>query len=122
MTIDQQPILLFTLFHHEVYHCNDSFYQTKHLSQLRSREIKSISVTDIADKIYKKAIKDLRDGNFVDKDISLTLTGGMDSRVILACLLKAGIKPNCFTFGTDRSEERRVGEEWRCQRVCDWMR
>lgn len=105
MTIDQQPILLFTLFHHEVYHCNDSFYQTKHLSQLRSREIKSISVTDIADKIYKKAIKDLRDGNFVDKDISLTLTGGMDSRVILACLLKAGIKPNCFTFGTDNARD-----------------
>lgn len=31
--------------------------------------------------------------------ISTTLTGGRDTRSILAALLKIGIKPHCFTFG-----------------------
>ncbi|MFI3265794.1 MAG: hypothetical protein R3Y15_01415 [Rikenellaceae bacterium] len=34
-----------------------------------------------------------------DSDIALTLTGGMDSRLILAALLRAGLKPKCLTFG-----------------------
>ena len=37
--------------------------------------------------------------------VSLTLTGGKDSRTILAALLAGGITPNTFTYGSDLSAD-----------------
>ncbi len=43
---------------------------------------------------------------FFDTDaVTMTLTGGGDTRAILAALLSLGIRPNCFTFGSSRSRD-----------------
>ncbi len=39
------------------------------------------------------------------KNVSLTLTGGKDSRTILASLLHNGIRPFTFTYGSDQSSD-----------------
>jgi len=48
------------------------------------------------------------------KNISLTLTGGRDTRSILAALLHLGVSPHCFTFGypsgTDVVTARKVSQ------------
>ena len=94
---------LFTLFHHDVSSVDDdSYYNT---NELYSKTIRPINqknlIKNIADSLYEIVTENLLDHN--DSQISLTLTGGMDSRIILACLLKAGIKPNCFTYGCHKA-------------------
>lgn len=42
-------------------------------------------------------------GYFKPKDITMTLTGGNDSRTILAALLNNGVSPRAFTFGNPES-------------------
>lgn len=43
---------------------------------------------------------------FFDTDsVAMTLTGGGDTRAILAALMNLGVKPNCFTFGSPRSRD-----------------
>lgn len=88
---------LFSLFHHDVKH-HDQFL-TFDTSQLlnKAKKDSKFEIKDLSDTIYSIVASNI--DKFNDKEISLTLTGGMDSRVILACLLKAGIKPNCLTFG-----------------------
>jgi len=68
-----------------------------------TKETHKYQVQDIAE-VINQIVKRKADG-FKDTEISLTLTGGMDSRVILAALLKAGIKPNCMTFGDPRTTD-----------------
>jgi len=96
-------IALFSLFHHDVFYENETFdYKTNVLEEL-SKENTSVSYEDIAENllnIIKKNIQNIP----LDK-ISLTLTGGMDSRIILACLLKLGIKPNCLTYGDSLAKD-----------------
>ena len=86
---------IFSLFHHDLStSSNIANYNAQRLLNL------SISQEDfyaIADTINKIVLVGVKSGS--NKNISLTLTGGMDSRLILACLLKLGIKPNCSTYG-----------------------
>lgn len=65
--------------------------------ELAEFERQNLSFDNFADKITH-ITKGYLDYIGSDK-ISMTLTGGMDSRTILALLLKLGYKPNTFTFG-----------------------
>lgn len=88
---------LFSLFHHDIDFKDDHiFFNTMDLYEKTTRA-HNLTIEDVADSIYGIITDHIE--NFGDSQISLTLTGGMDSRVILACLLKAGVKPNCLTFG-----------------------
>lgn len=111
---DEYFFPLFSLFHHNVYHSDNIFsFNTNRLVQ----EIKNNSKTDIhflAKVIYDTVVINLN--NYHDEEVSLTLTGGIDSRLILACLLKAGVKPNCFTYGSAESLDiimaKRIAEKY----------
>lgn len=105
---------VFTLFHHDV------DYKNKHLS-FDTQELLSMSlipaertIKDIADTIYKIVTDNLADKT--NAEISITLTGGLDSRVILACLLKANVRPNCLTFGNPNASDihfaRKLAQEF----------
>ena len=96
----------FSLFHHVVETQDQSFYvDTKQILNEINTSV-DLGIKDLAETIYQVVNKPLENiENVKDQEVSLTLTGGMDSRVILACLLKAGIKPNCFSFGTDQSKD-----------------
>ncbi|MCC5918093.1 MAG: hypothetical protein JJU02_12295 [Cryomorphaceae bacterium] len=45
------------------------------------------------------------------KDITITITGGNDSRMILASLYNLGLKPKLFTFGNPKSFDGIIAEE-----------
>ena len=98
---DQISLSLFTLFHHDV-----SFSSTKGLLGTdilfdfvkRGDHITKIDLINTLNQIITEHVK-----GFAEREVSITITGGMDSRVILACLLKAGLKPNCFTYGNPNS-------------------
>ena len=51
---------------------------------------------------WKSIIKQYTD-YLKPKALSMTLTGGIDSRMILSAFLNLGIKPNAFTFGNPHS-------------------
>lgn len=88
---------LFSLFHHDLTFQSRIFdFDTLRLHQLSKSPPKN-SIENIADTLYSIITEHIE--GLKDSDISMTLTGGMDSRVILACLLKAGIKPNCMAYG-----------------------
>ena len=94
---------LFSLFHHNLLFQDKSLsFDTKDLYQNAVKPGKH-SVQDLADKLYNIVGDAI--SNCTDSQISLTLTGGMDSRVILSCLLKAGIKPNCLTYGHSKAKD-----------------
>lgn len=94
---------LFTLFHHNISYQNHFFdFDTEKLLQL-SRNPSETGIKQIA-KLFTSIIK-AKISDYNDNQISLTLTGGMDSRIILAVLLKEGIKPNCLTFGNPNTHD-----------------
>ena len=92
---------IFSLFHHNISSQNKGNIFSFPEVNLNSRE-KKIDLHDIASTL-KEIIKS--NSHKRDSDISLTITGGMDSRLILSCLLKAGIKPNCFTYGNPNTSD-----------------
>lgn len=94
---------IFSLFHHNVNSCCDiSTFDTENLLNI-SKNSPEYEIADLANIIYKIVIDNI--SHFKDSEISLTLTGGMDSRLILACLLKAGVKPNCLVYGNIQSKD-----------------
>jgi hypothetical protein len=94
---------VFTIFHHDVNYKDECYlFETDDLLARSLRPAKR-SIREIADVLFRIVTDNL--SGITDSDVSLTLTGGMDSRVILACLLKAGIKPNCITFGNPHARD-----------------
>lgn len=72
-------------------------------SSLLNRKIEKYPFEDIAFKwldIIKSYVDYLK-----PREITMTLTGGNDSRMVLAGLLANGIKPNAFTFGNPLSSD-----------------
>jgi hypothetical protein len=76
----------------------DSYWKCEELLNL---EINQVSYDDFAEK-FIRIIKSYIDYLNPDK-ISLTLTGGLDSRAILVALLHLGVKPELFTYGNPYS-------------------
>lgn len=94
---------LFSLFHHNIYYQHHSFdYDAERLFQVSKKSCTN-NIKDIADTIFTIVTEKIAQAK--DEEVSFTLTGGMDSRVILACLLKAGIKPNCVTYGNPQAKD-----------------
>lgn len=102
MKFTTNNIALFSVFHHDVFYQNENQINTQKLYDLTKKQ-QNISVEEIAEIIVTNISNAI--DCFTDNEISITLTGGMDSRVILACLLKLGIKPNCLTFGSPKSAD-----------------
>lgn len=68
---------------------------------LLNMDARNTSIAELAD-FWRQNV-----GRYVEylnpSALTMTLTGGMDSRMILAALLSLGIRPNAFTFGDPRS-------------------
>jgi len=94
---------LFSLFHHDLSGHDESLVFDTGDLRVKSQKPEQYSIGELADVIFKQVTDNISDKK--DSEISLTLTGGMDSRVILACLLKAGIKPNCLTYGNPGAKD-----------------
>ncbi|MBN1183886.1 MAG: hypothetical protein JXB49_16455 [Bacteroidales bacterium] len=101
--ISTDDAILFTLFHHDINSKNDYLNFDSHkLLQLTQGET-SNDIKEISRSISSVITKNIN--GLKDSEISVTLTGGLDSRLILAALLKLGIKPNCLTYGNSRSAD-----------------
>lgn len=97
-------IFLFTLFHHDLSFTDGTMkFDVSHLYELSIKKTADVSIKQLADTLSGIVLRNIE--GLSDRDISLTLTGGMDSRLILACLLKAGVKPNCMTYGNPKSKD-----------------
>lgn len=95
---------LFSLFHHNINYQSKLFkFDTDKLLELSKKNNKEYNIDDIKNTLTKVVINNI--SGLKDSEISLTLTGGMDSRIILAILLKEGVKPNCFTFGNPQAND-----------------
>lgn len=93
----------FTLFHHDLSYQNQifDFDTSKLFSKSQNPPTRDIDqLSEIFLQIVERNIQGHK-----DKEISLTLTGGMDSRIILACLLKLGVKPICLTYGNSEAND-----------------
>lgn len=70
-------------------------------TRLLDTEVTDISPGEMAEE-FKTITR-----NYIDylkpKTVSVTLTGGLDSRTILAALLNIGVKPHAFTYGHPES-------------------
>ncbi len=61
--------------------------------------------------IYKDALRDtIKPLNSFDK-WALSLSGGLDSRLILSAILDSGLKPDLFLFGDDISSDCRIAKD-----------
>lgn len=78
-------------------------------AELLNKEIKDYSFEAIAQN-WLDIIKGYLD--YLDpEEVTMTLTGGNDSRMVLAGLLANDLKPNAFTFGNPESSDGVVAKE-----------
>jgi hypothetical protein len=73
------------------------------VSSLLDLPVTDISFNDFAD--FFTGLTEEAIHHFRPSSVSLTLTGGYDSRLVLAALLRSGIKPRTFTFGNPLSRD-----------------
>jgi len=76
----------------------DRYWLPDELLSLKERKISIAELADVWRGIIGRHVEYLK-----PSALTVTLTGGMDSRMILAALLSLGIRPNAFTFGDPRS-------------------
>lgn len=108
MQLNKLNNALFSLFHHDIL---ETLNETSHYSDklwANLHEPISVSEKEIGNEILV-IIKE-RTRNIHDNEIGLTLTGGFDSRVILAALLHLGIKPVCFTYGNEKNRDIEIAK------------
>jgi len=97
---------LFSLFHHDI---STTLSEKSHFTdKLWSNLQQPISETE--NEIGEEILSIIRENtkNVNQQEIGLTLTGGFDSRVILAALLHLGIKPVCFTYGNEKNRDIQI--------------
>ena len=128
LELDMDSIVLLSLMHHFIdsrtvfkdikYTLPASFVEIGdivssktywNLDSLLNLERKNISYNNFAEILIQIAESYIN--YFKPKRISMTLTGGMDSRTILATLFKLGIKPYTFTFGSPLSADVSIGKK-----------
>ncbi len=73
------------------------------IDRLYEQEKNNITVNQIAE-VFSDSVADIIKRLDI-KDVSLSLTGGMDTRNLLASLLKQGIRPHVYTYGNPKSED-----------------
>lgn len=101
--MDRRDYNFYSLFHHDISYVNLlTDFNANDLVTLVNDTPKA-EIKDIADSLYSIIRNNIT--GLKDSEISLTLTGGLDSRLILACLLRAGVKPNCMTYGNSQSTD-----------------
>jgi len=99
---------LFSLFHHDVSTTlSEKFYFTDKLWNNLQQPI-SVTENEIGEEILSILKENTK--NIDNDEIGLTLTGGFDSRVILAALLHLGIKPVCFTYGNEKNRDIQIAK------------
>ena len=99
---------LFSLFHHDVSTTlSEKSYFTDKLWKNLQQPI-SVTENEIGEEIL--SILKEKTKNIDHDEIGLTLTGGFDSRVILAALLHLGIKPVCFTYGNEKNRDIQIAK------------
>jgi len=99
---------LFSLFHHDV---TEILIEKAHFTDKLWENLQQpISVTE--NEIGEEILSILKEKtkNIDNDEIGLTLTGGFDSRVILAALLYLGIKPVCFTYGNEKNRDIQIAK------------
>lgn len=97
---------LFSLFHHDIF---ETLNENSHFTDKLWDNLKlpiSVSENEIGEEILSIVIEKTK--NINHQEIGLTLTGGFDSRVILAALLHLGIKPVCFTYGNEKNRDIQI--------------
>ena len=71
--------------------------------ELVNQNEKNYTYSDFADKLESITKESLQLTH--DKNVTMTLTGGMDSRIVLGTLLSCNVKPYAFTFGNVNSAD-----------------
>ena len=107
-------LALFSLFHHDVTpNLNGaSLLEESHFTALNSAPVcDDQSIIKIILDIVQEATLDCGNG-----EVGITLTGGFDSRVLLAALLFSGIKPICFTYGDPLNNDIIISK-----RICETL-
>ena len=96
-------LALFSLFHHDITpNLNGtSLLEESHFNALNSAPVcDDQSIIQVILDVVQEATLDCGIG-----EVGITLTGGFDSRVILAALLFLGIKPVCLTYGNPLNKD-----------------
>ncbi len=109
MKLNPHNISLFSLFHHDVSELNSHkiAFSKKLLSNINSKI--SIDSQELIQQFIQIIKNKITESN--STKIGLTLTGGLDSRVLLASLLHLGIKPICICYGNSNSRDVQIAQE-----------
>jgi hypothetical protein len=108
MRLTNFDLSLFSLFHHDVKPVQDRFIDSDDIfNKINQPPTKTIhDIHDVLINLVENATKGVE-----DNEIALTLTGGFDSRIILATLLKLKRNPICFTYGDVRNNDVKIAQE-----------
>lgn len=109
MKLNPHNISLFSLFHHDVSELDS--YKIAFSKQLLSNTNSKISIDsqELNQQLIQIIKNKITESN--STKIGLTLTGGLDSRVLLAILLHLGIKPICICYGNSTSRDVQIARE-----------
>jgi hypothetical protein len=107
--LNPHNISLFSLFHHDISELDS--HKIAFSKQLLSNINSKISIdSEELNQQFIQIIKNkITESNSIN--IGLTLTGGLDSRVLLATLLNLGIKPICICYGNSNSRDVQIAQE-----------
>jgi asparagine synthase (glutamine-hydrolysing) len=108
MRLTNLDLSFFSLFHHDVNSFQDGSIDSDDIYNMINQ-----SPTKTIDDIYTVLVNLVENATkeVEDNEIALTLTGGFDSRIILAALLKLKRKPICFTYGDARNNDIKIAHE-----------
>lgn len=83
----------------------DRYYYPENLLSL---EKKNVSIEDISDSLSQIVSSNLRRVN--PKKISHSITGGMDSRMLLSIIRKKGVNAHLYTYGNPESADCKIAK------------